>query len=331
MARDLISRSLVQVDNNFAPGLDTLATFFEVSRLQGHAEIQDESLRQLRLDGRFKLKVPEDMAFNAYLEIKELNSDNTPEECLYDGGVATEVKFGATDVELDWISDGLRADVGTKITLVGGSPRGLAGSLQTKGPLAFAGFVIKQIGFALAFGEQENYIAANARVKLGQSSEIAGGIFFGKACDLQPLTTAVIAVSPYLLTAVNPQEIFGQPPFTGAFVYAEGMFPVFSLGCILEVRLIAGTGAWYFKEGPKFGGILKAGVSGTVICVLSASGDVTLIGSKQGTSLEVLAPMTFVGLAHVEGCFGFWPLEICVDGNTSVKYIEGQGWDADEP
>jgi hypothetical protein len=187
VARDLISRSLVQVDNNFSPGLDTLAKFFEVSRIQGHAEIQDESLRQLRLDGRFKLKVPEDMAFNAYLEIKELNSENTPEECLYEGGVATEVKFGATDVELEWISDGLRADVGTKITLVDGSARGIAGSLQTTGPLGVRRVVVKQVGFALAFGEEENYIAANVRVKMGQSSEIAGGISSARPAILRRL------------------------------------------------------------------------------------------------------------------------------------------------
>jgi hypothetical protein len=339
IARNLISRSLVQVDNNFAPGLDTLSAFFEVSRLQGHAEIQDESLRQLRLDGRFKLKVPEDMVFNAYLEIKELNSENTPEECLYDGGEATEVKFGATDVELDWISDGLRADVGTKITLVDGSPRGIAGSLQTRGPLDFAGFVIEQVGFALAFGEEENYIAANARVRLGRSSEIAGGVFFGKACDITPLTIAVISVSPYLLTAVNPEEIFGEAPFTGGFVYAEGMFPVFSLGCILEVRMIAGAGSWYFVDGPRFGGIIKAGISGTVLCALTASGDITMIGARQGLELPSLdlsslgqsSPMRFVGMAHVEGCIGIWPFEVCIDGSTSVKYTEGGGWDADEP
>ncbi|HMJ92419.1 MAG TPA: hypothetical protein VK530_21530, partial [Candidatus Acidoferrum sp.] len=326
VARNLISSSLVHVDNNFAPGLGILEQFFAISRVQGHAEIQDESLRELRIDGRFKIKVPDDMAFNAYLEIRELNSENTPEACLpANDDVVTEVKFGATDVELDWISDGLRADVGTKINLVGGNAIGFAGSLQTRGPLEFGGFVIKQVGFAMAFGELENYIAANARVKLGQSSEIAGGLFFGKACDLQPLTTAVIAVSPYLLTAVNPGELFGQPPFTGGFVYGEGMFPVFSLGCLFEVRIIAGAGAWFFTEGPRFGGIIKAGVSGTVLCVLTASGDVTLIGSKRDGG------MTFVGMAHVEGCIGFWPLEFCIDGDTSVKYVEGREWDADEP
>jgi hypothetical protein len=36
-------------------------------------------------------------------------------------------------------------------------------------------------------------------------------------------------------------------------------------------------------------------------------------------------------MAHVEGCFGFWPLEICVDANTTVKYREGDDWDAEEP
>jgi hypothetical protein len=84
-----------------------------------------------------------------------------------------------------------------------------------------------------------------------------------------------------------------------------------------------------FRRWTEIRGILKAGISGTVICVLSASGDITMIGSKQGLGLS--SPMAFVGMAHVEGCLGFWPFEICVDGSTSVKYIEGDGWDADEP
>ena len=75
----------------------------------------------------------------------------------------------------------------------------------------------------------------------------------------------------------------------------------------------------------KFGGIIKAGISGTVICVLSASGDITMIGAKREGG------MTFAGLAHVEGCFGIWPLEFCVDTETSVQYTEGKDWDADEP
>jgi hypothetical protein len=326
VARDLISRSLAAVDNNYSPGLGILSDSFAISRLQGHAEIEDDSLRELRLDSRVKLKVPDDMAFNAFLEIKEQNSENTPEACLPPNNQpATEIKFGATDVELDWISDGLRATVGTKINLVSGNPTGFAGSLETTGPLAFAGFVIKKIGFALAFGQQENYLAANARVKMGQSVEIAGGVFFGRACDLDPLIIAVASVSPFLLADVNPKNIFGEPPFTGGFVYGEGTFPVFSLGCLFEVRLTAGAGGWFFVEGPKFGGIIKAGISGTVICVLSVSGDITLIGAMREGG------MTFAGLAHVEGCFGIWPLEFCVDADTSVQYTEGKDWDADEP
>ncbi len=326
LARDLISRSLAAVDNNFSPGLGPLADYFAVSRLQGHAEIQDDSLREMRLDSRIQLKVPEDMAFNAFLEIKEQNSENTPEGCLPPpGSTGTEIKFGATDVELDWISDGLRANVGTKVNLVNGDPTGFAGSFETTGPLAFAGFVVKKIGFALAFGEEENYLAANARVKLGQSVEIAGGVFFGRSCSIDPLVIAVASVSPMLLNDINPNEIFGEPPFTGAFVYGEGTFPIVSVGCLFEVRLTAGAGGWYFIEGPKYGGIIKAGVSGTAICVLSVSGDITLIGAKHEHG------MTFAGMAHVEGCFGFWPIEICVDANTTVKYTEGKEWDAEEP
>jgi hypothetical protein len=133
----------------------------------------------------------------------------------------------------------------------------------------------------------------------------------------------VTAVSPFLLTDVNPYSIFGEPPYTGAFVYGEGRFPIWSYGCIFEVRVTVGGGGWYFKEGPKWGGIIKAGIGGTVICVLSADGTMTLIAANNGQG------MTYTGLAHVEGCFGWCPFCICVDADTSVQYTGD--WSAEEP
>jgi hypothetical protein len=163
-------------------------------------------------------------------------------------------------------------------------------------------------------------------VQIGQSVQIAGGVFFGRACDIKPIAIAVTAVSPMLLSEINPESIFGSPPFTGAFVYGEGTFPIWSVGCLFEVRVTLGAGGWYFVEGPKYGGLIKAGVGGTVVCILSASGEITMIGSKVGSG-----PMHFTGLAHVEGCFGPCPFCICVDTETAVGYTEGKEWDAKEP
>jgi hypothetical protein len=324
--RDLISQSLAGLDNTINEGLGTLSQYLGAGQISGHAVINGDALEYLRIDAKFEWKVPEPMTFSAYLEIKSINSENTIAGCTYAGGPATEVKVGAENVDLDWISPGLKVDVGAQFVIGNdGTPRGLGGKFQTRGSLSFGGFVIKQIGFAIAFGEVENYIAANVRASVGQSVEIAGGVYFGRSCSIDPLTVAVAAVSPFLLLDINPEEIFGEPPFTGAFVYAEGTFPIWSVGCLFEVRVTLGAGAWYFVEGPRYGGLIKAGVGGTVICVLSASGDITLIGSKKPEG------MVFVGLAHVEGCFGPCPFCICVDTSTDVKYVEGKEWDAKEP
>ncbi|HMJ88786.1 MAG TPA: hypothetical protein VK530_03160, partial [Candidatus Acidoferrum sp.] len=326
--RDLISQSLAGLDNSINSALGDLKDYMGSGQISGHAIINDDSLRYLRVDGTFEWKVPDKMTFSAFLEIKEIDSENTAPGCTYAGGTATEVKLGANDVDLDWISEGLRVDVEVQFVIGNdGTPRGIGGAFQTRGDLKFGGFVVKQIGFAVAFGENDNYIAANVRAAFGDSVEIAGGVYFGRSCVLTPLRTAVAAVSPTLLEEIDPEELFGSPPYTGAFVYAEGTFPIWSVGCLFEVRVTVGAGAWYFVEGPRYGGLIKAGVGGTIICVLSASGDITLIGSKKPEG------MVFVGVAHVEGCFGPCPFCICVDTSTAVKYVEGQkgGWDAKDP
>jgi len=325
--RDLISQSLAAVDDTINAGLDTIGQYLGAGQISGHAVINDDSLRLLRIDAKFQLKIPDEFELHAFLEIKELDSENTAPGCLPASGKATEVTIGAIDVDLDWISPELRCDIQVKFTLEDGKPIGIGGAIELRGKLDFGGFTVKQLGLAASFGKLENYVAANCRVKIGTSVEIAGGVFFGRACSIDPIALAVAAVSPTLLVEVNPVTIFGEPPYTGAFVYGEGTFPIWSYGCLFEVRLTLGAGGWYFVEGPRYGGIIKAGVGGTVICVLSASGSMTLIGSKKPEG------MVFVGLAHVEGCLGPCPFCICVDAETDVKYVEGGGdeWSAKEP
>src|SRR6185436_9821354 len=157
--RDLISQSLAGVDDKINGALGDLSDYMGAGKISGHAVINDDALRYLRVDGHFEWKVPEKMEFNAFLEIKEIDSENTAPGCTYKGGTATEVTIGATDVDLDWISSGLRADVeATFVIGNNGTPRGLGGKIQTRGDIKFGGFVVKQIGFAVAFGENNNYL-----------------------------------------------------------------------------------------------------------------------------------------------------------------------------
>lgn len=324
MIRDVMTSALQEVDNTINEGLGVVADYLGAGKIQGHAEINGDALRQLRIDAEFRFKIPEEMIFKGFLEIKELNAETSVEGCAPETGSATQVTIGAIDIPLQWISPGLRADVTAQFVIDdSGLPLGVGGSFAMRGEIDFGGFTVKQIGFAVAFGAFENYFAANARVKMGSSIEIAGGAFFGRACSIQPITIAVAAVSPTMLADVNPSSIFGDPPFTGAFVYGEGRFPIWSYGCLFEVRLTLGGGGWYFKEGPRWGGIIKAGIGGTVICVLSADGTMTLIAANNGKG------MTYTGLAHVEGCLGWCPFCICVDADTAVQY--SGDWEAEEP
>jgi len=324
MVRDVLTSALQEVDNTINEGLGVVRDYLGAGKIQGHAEINGDALRQLHIDAQFRFKIPEEMEFHGFLDIKELNAETAVEGCAPENGSATQVTIGAIDIPLQWISPGLRADVTAQFVIDdSGYPLGVGGSFNMRGELDFGGFTVKQIGFAVAFGAFENYFAANARVKIGTSVEIAGGAFFGRACSIDPIKIAVVAVSPNLFNDLDPESIFGQPPFTGAFVYGEGRFPIWSYGCLFEVRLTLGAGGWYFKEGPKYGGIIKAGIGGTVICVLSADGTMTLIAANNGKG------MTYTGLAHVEGCLGWCPFCICVDAETSVQY--SGDWEAEEP
>ena len=96
------------------------------------------------------------MEFNAYLQIKELDSEGTPTECLDADGKATEVSMGADDVAIEWISPDLRASVNAKFTFSsGGSPTllGVSSGFELLGALSFETFEISYLGANLAFGE----------------------------------------------------------------------------------------------------------------------------------------------------------------------------------
>jgi hypothetical protein len=128
-------------------------------------------------------------------------------------------------------------------------------------------------------------------------------------------------VSTKLVELLTPEEdYFGPLPAGGALFFADGQFPVWSFGCLIEIRVVAGAGAWYFAGGDHYGMILRMGVSGTVVCVLSATGVATLIGAPTDEGF------TLAGTISGEGCFGPCPICLCGNFEEAVKYIEGKGW-----
>lgn len=316
--RQLIGQTLAQLDKTINDALGDLSDVIGAGQIDGHALINGNSLKMLRLDGRFRWRVPEDMEFNGYLIVKELDSSATA-GCGFTGDTATEVTLGANGVKLDWISPDLHADVATKFSFQNSpfKPLGLAGSFSVTGGLNFESFKIYRLDAAVAFGLYENYLAAMCGIKI-QSYDLSGGIFFGRTCTLAPIE----------LIDPDVAAILGAPPFTGAYMYGEGWVPIseavlgIPASCLFNISAGIGAGAFFFLEGPTYGGVMKAGVLGEALCIVTIKGEVKMVGLKSGDSLR------FNGKGRLTGKVGWCPFCVKFGKTVTITYQNGS-WDVD--
>ncbi len=309
--RDLISQSLADVDNTINKTLGDASDAIGAGKLSGHALIDGDSLQELRIDGHFQFKVPDDMELDAFLLIKELNSDGSGSGCSSSHAPFTEVTIGATHVPLKFISSDMTADLEAKFTFDGSVPFpvNLGGQVALNGELDFEAFQLHDLAAAMAFGKYENYIALKGGVKFN-GYDFSGAVFFGRTCSLDPLT----------LIDPDVANVLGDPPFTGAYCYAQGWLPVSELvlgvpaSCLFEISAGVGAGAFYFAEGPTYGGKMFLGVSGELLCIVSIEGDITMIGVKHGDDLQ------FDGKGHFEADVGPCPFCISISKSVDVSY-----------
>lgn len=318
LMRDLIGQSLAELDNSINKCLGDVSDVMGAGKLNGHAVIAGDSLKLLRIDGHFQWKCPDNLELDAFLQIKELDSDGSP-GCSSANAPFTEVTIGANHIPLKWISSGMSANVQAKFTFDGTVPFpvNLAGQLELIGDLNFETFVLHDLAAALAFGKYENYLALKGGVRFN-GYDFSGAIFLGRTCTLDPLML------------IDPQvaSVLGNPPFTGGYCYAQGWLPVSELvlgipaSCLFEISAGVGAGAFYFVEGPTYGGKMFLGVSGELLCIVSIEGDITMIGVKQGSDLR------FKGHGHFEADIGPCPFCITVGKSVDVTY-QNNSWDID--
>ncbi len=318
--RNLVSEVASELSNEIIPFQDKVKDVMGAGKINGYAHINGDDLKLLRLDVYAQLKVPSDMEFHGYLQVKELDSENTPTGCLPPGGKATEVTVGAVDVAIKWISPDLRANVMGKFTF---DPSGsgipplinMMAGFELTGELAIDPLKVKYLSASMSFGELENYLSAAARIQLN-GYEGAGGFFFGKTCSLDPFNWDK-----------DVAGLLGTPPFTGAYAYGEVWIPIseallgIPASCFFQVSAGVGAGAGYFIEGPTFVGKMLLGASGDLLCIVSVSGEIKMIGVKGKDGLRLKGSGSLEG----EICFFF-----CVGFSKTVgmEYKNGS-WDVD--
>jgi len=313
MMRNAISQSLAGLDNSISECLGSVKDVMGAGSLKGHANIDGDSLKLLRIDGHFQFKVPDNMELNAFLEIKELNSGGSGHGCGDASAPFTEVTIGAEKVPMSWLSSGLTADMEAKFTFDGMTPEpiDLGGQIALNGDVNFQAFDLHDLAVAMAFGASDNYVALKGGVRFN-GFDFSGAAFFGHTCTLDPL----------LLIDPDVAKLLGQPPFTGGYVYAQGWLPVSQLvtgipaSCLFNISAGVGAGAFYFAEGPTFGGKMFLGVSGQLLCIVSIEGDVTMIGVDKG------GKVSFNGIGHFEASLGPCPFCISISKDVSLAYID---------
>lgn len=317
--RELIGEQLAELDKEIAGMLDDVNGVIGAGSIDGYAHINGDTLTEARLDLKAQLKVPDAMELKAYIQIRELNSD-TGAGCYGASSSATEVKFGAIDVPILWISTGMTASAGMKFafdTSAGVKLVGVGGSFELKGGPKFESFECTYLGAAIGFGKAENYLSAAAGVKF-ESYAAFGGLFFGRTCTIDPIKMW----DPFVA------EILGDGQFTGAYGYGECSFPLNQVigvpsSCMFDITATIGLGVGYFVEGPTYLGKMKLGASGQVLCIAEGSAEITMAGVKKGDDFS------FKGQGIIEGEAGKCP--VCLKGKLTVdlKYDKANGWDVD--
>jgi hypothetical protein len=319
--RDTLGQALSEVDNSINGLLGSVSNTMGAGRINGYAHIVGDSLKELRLDIYAQFKVPTEMEFNAYVLIRELDSESEENGCIDPGEKLTEVRIGAKDVDLSFISTDLTASVEAKFsfkTVTVPEPAmdivGVGAGIELTGELTFATFKITYMGAQMAFGTDDNYFSAACSLEFN-SYKAKGGIYFGRTCTLDPF-----------FWVPDVQAVIGTGPFTGVYAYGEVWIPVSEalLGipatCLFEISAGVGLGAGVFVEGPTFVGKMLLGCYGSVLCLASLEGELKLVAVKNADGLQLK------GGGRLEGCLGPCPFCICADAQVDVTYKNGD-WD----
>lgn len=298
------------------------------AKIRGAPTFNGDSLDNIHLDARVQLKVPEPMEFNAYMDIKRLNSQSVPQDCIPSGAPAAEVTLGTKNVPLNWPGVGsntMTISLDARWTLQGGNVIGVGGGLQLDGTADLETCEIKNLGAQLAIGDVENYFAGHGQGTVTVSGiplQIQAGLFAGKAC------------SPLPLKSVDPEADQVVPDinnFSGLYVQGGAGLSLSDLifhssSCVLDVEAHQNV-AVYWAGGPlfgKFGGREKMAIDASLLCLVSGSASWSEFFRVQTSP----AAVTIGAAADFCGKVGYCPFcgEICktlrISGTVGSRGID---------
>jgi hypothetical protein len=299
------------------------------AKIRGAPTFNGDSLRKIHLDAKVQINIPDQMEFDAFMEIKELDSQSVPVDCVLAGAPAAEVTLGANNVNLDWVGlPSLTLSADAKWTLQANKVMGLGGSLDIKGTMGFHGFSLNEIGVDLAFGATENYFAGKAAGTipiLGIPVDAQAGLFVGKACSMDPLTFIDPHASDVLQGATGFAGVYLE--YGAGLSLSEILFGTSS--CFLDAEA-SETVATYYDGGmgaQKLGMQQTASVDLSLLCLISGSATLSVGASVSPSSQDCHPPglpnisnlqLNLDGSVQICGSLGYCPF--CVSGCKGMGF-----------
>jgi hypothetical protein len=260
--------------------------------IEGYAQINDESLRVLDINGRFEFNIPDAMLVQAHLRIEEFDANSPASGCRGAGSSAAVVQIDAR-AECDWINtEPTIVEVGAKFSLQNGEPVGFDGYFAIQGEITLGPVVVNEARFLAGFGgfsgpggSNWGYVGAKIRGRFN-AYEAAVGVFFGRTCDSGVIRT----IDPQVGDALTKSKVGGAGPITGVYFYGEAWIPVNEVfgipsTCLFTVRAGAGAGFFAFVSDPADGGRAfigckqMFGVEGRLLCIFGISGKMSILGA----------------------------------------------------
>ncbi len=259
--------------------------------IEGYAQINDESLRTLVLNGKFEFNVPDALKVQAHLRIQEYDANSPPSGCRPAGVAAAVVQIDAR-AECEWIgAAGTVVEVGAKFSLQDGKPIGFDGYFGLQGDIRLGPVVVTEArlmagfgGFKAPGGQVQDWAYVGAKVRGRFNAYEAGvGLFFGRTCDVAVLRMIDPDVGTVLERAVGRNS----GPMTGVYFYGEAWIPVNEVfgipsTCLFTVRATAGAGFFGFihdNGAATIGTKQKFGADGRLLCIFGISGEMRIVGA----------------------------------------------------
>lgn len=301
---------------------------FKGASLKGYAIVAGNTIEKLRIDGNFEISNPEEIDFQAYLDMTRYKVGYNGKNCTVPigSGPVMDTRIGAKDIPLKISNSDIKVDIELSFMTGNNKLLNVGGTITARGSIKSGNLSLKDPRFRVSIGSGENFLVASVDEIRFSQGKLKGGIFIGTTSCLDPLMQVDKNEAP---------KLFAPGIFRGIYTYGEGSFPVLSYGCLLTVGAEGGVSFWVFADGPKIGGKIFAGIYGEAACVVTAKGRLSLLGAFDG------ADFVFQGSGWIAGGIGLcdeedWktPEDVLDDGFclacvASFDLLYKNGWSSD--